>query len=452
MGSPGVSQLDVLLSSATGIPTTFQYHPFRFIDFCEQASIRKEPAQRSAVRTTERRRHFYMDFGFMRASSSDLQHTTKPTDRIVHSYDGFTSYLLIVDEATRYVWVFLTHSKEPPIAIVSEFLHHHGHDNGGCVRTDQGGELARSQLFKDTLLWDFHYIVEPTGADSPSQNGAVEIYNDKFGVRTRSLLYGSGLPAKYWSATLLHLVYLHNCLVHSSTKKTPFESYYGHKPDLSGMKVFSSQVCIRRSGQRCAKLDHHDFTGIFLGYAATNQNIIYLDLTTGIIKNSHHAQFGKAWYLQQSRPPAAQLLYDLGLEFQSDDDTDTDMSDPTGSIPSPWPPAAQGPIVKDKWSPPRECIWSPLPLQETAAPRPITAAAASVYSDHSDIDGTLHRLTGPRLQSSTEAPTLPVVAMRIAAKNASGIVSEFQIGKHNMATIYLSPNPYFDAFEEVIDI
>jgi hypothetical protein len=294
--------------------------------------------------------------------------------------------------------------------------------------------------------------VEPTGADSPSQNSAIKIYNDKFGVRTRSLLYGSGLPAKYWSAALLHSVYLHNRLVHSSTKKTPFESYYGQKPDLLGMKVFGSRVCVRQSGQRRAKLNHHDFTGIFLGYAATDQNIIYLDLTTGIIKNSHHAQFDKAWYLQQSRPPAAQLLYDLGLEFQLDDDTDTDMLDPTSSIPAPWPPAAQGSIVKDKWSPPRECIWSPLPLRETAAPQSITAAAALVYLDHSNIDGTLHQLTGPRLQSSTEAPTLPVVAMRIAAKNASDIVSEFQIGKHDMATIYLSPNPYFDAFEEVIDI
>jgi hypothetical protein len=72
LGSPGVSQLDILPSNATGIPTTFQYHPFRFIDFREQAGIRKEPAQRSAICTTERCRRFYMDFGFMRALSSNL--------------------------------------------------------------------------------------------------------------------------------------------------------------------------------------------------------------------------------------------------------------------------------------------------------------------------------------------------------------------------------------------
>ena len=40
---------------------------------------------------------------------------------------------------------------------------------------------------------------------------------------------------------------------------------------------------------------------------------MYLDLDSGIVKQSHHAQLDEAWYLQDSRPPAAQLLYDLGV-------------------------------------------------------------------------------------------------------------------------------------------
>ena len=69
--------------------------------------------------------------------------------------------------------------------------------------------------------------------------------------------------------------------------------------------------------RRC-KLDRHDFTGIFVGYTATTQNIIYLDLLSGIVKSCHHAIFDEAWYLQPTRPPAAQLLYDLGLEAEND--------------------------------------------------------------------------------------------------------------------------------------
>jgi hypothetical protein len=150
-----------------------------------------------------------MDFGFLRASTSDLTPPTRSGDRVVYSHDGFTSYLLIVDEASRYIWVFLTHRKSPPLNIVDEFLKTHGLPDGGFIRTDQGGELAGSQAFLD-ICGTNHYKSEPTGSDTPSQNGAVEVYNGKFGARVRSLLYGASLPAQYWSDALRHSVYLNN--------------------------------------------------------------------------------------------------------------------------------------------------------------------------------------------------------------------------------------------------
>jgi hypothetical protein len=38
-----------------------------------------------------------------------------------------------------------------------------------------------------------------------------------------------------------------------------------------------------------------------------------LDLDSGMVKFSQHTPFDEAWYLPPSRPPAAQLLYDLGI-------------------------------------------------------------------------------------------------------------------------------------------
>ena len=146
---------------------------------------------------------------------------------MVDSWDGYSSYLPIVDEASQYIWVFLTKSKEPPLDIIDTFLDRFGHRNGGSIRLDQGGKLARSFAYSDLLLQKHKYVVEPTGVDSPSQNGAVEIYNAKLAVRTCTLLFGSGLPAKYWSSVLVHAVYLHNRLVHTGTRVMPFESFFG---------------------------------------------------------------------------------------------------------------------------------------------------------------------------------------------------------------------------------
>jgi hypothetical protein len=168
----------------------------------------------------------------------------------------------------------------------------------GIIQTDQGGKLVRSKEFRKTMLKEFDYVVEPMGANSPSQNGGAEMYNNTLAVKVRTLLYSSGLPAKFWLAALLHAVYLHNCLVHSATGITPFKGWFGQKPNVTYLKTFESRVCVKCSGSRHCKLNLHDFTGIFLGYTTTGQNIVYLDTTTCTVKSCHHTVFDEAWYLQ----------------------------------------------------------------------------------------------------------------------------------------------------------
>jgi hypothetical protein len=361
LGSPGEDQLDLLTGNITSIPPGFHYHPFCFIDWKEEARVQKQAAGKSAECTTEVGRQFCMDFGFMQASSLDYSRPNKKHDRVIDSWDGYSSYLLVVDEASRYIWVFLTKSNEPPLDIIDTFLDRFGHVNGGLIRSNQGGELARSFAFSNLLLQKHKYVIEPTGADSPTQNGAVEIYNAKLAVHTRTLLFDSGLPAKYWSSALIHAVYLHNRLVHTATRKTPFEAYFGAKPDLSCLKLFGSRVCVKRSGSCRSKLDRHDFKGVFLGYMATDQNIIYLDLDSGVVKLSHHVQFDEAWYLQSTRPHAAQLLYDLGILPEDDPLLDNSSAGDVihsaystpGSISPveiPWPPMALESDYAKKWA------------------------------------------------------------------------------------------------------
>ncbi len=362
----------------------------------------------------------------MRLSQSDYSHPNKRTDRVIKSWDGYSSYLLIVDEALRYAWVFLTSSKDPPIDIIDQFLKKLGHKDGGSIQTDQGGKLAGSSPLSDMILRNHLYVFEPTGANSPSQNGAVEIYNDKLAVQTCTLLYGARLPAKFWSSALLHAVYLHNCLVHSSTKCTPFKRYFGTKPDFACLKTFGSQVCVKRTGHRRSKLDCHDFTGIFIGYLALDNNIIYIDLDSGLVKTSHHAQFDEAWYLQDSRTPAAQLLYDLGLVV--DDNPIPDSNPPTVYDPAPFPPLVSKHALNDSWKVPQHCRHLPLPLRCTLEPNSIAAKAAWTTAGLS---------------------TLPPRCLRAMA-TASTIVDEYRIGQDAMEMIYMSPDPYHESFDKLL--
>jgi hypothetical protein len=92
--------------------------------------------------------------------------------------------------------------------------------------------------------------------------------------------------------------------------------------------------------------------------------------------------------------------------------------------------------LKEKWSPPSLSHATPLTLRELSAPRPLTAAAAMMHT----------------INTTSTNNGVPAVAAWVNALSPLEIVSEFMIGKHDMATVYMSPDPYFEAFEECIDL
>jgi hypothetical protein len=186
LSCPGEHQLDILPGNVLGLPSVLEYC---FIDFHAQARVCQQAAQRTAVHVDERCKEFHMVFGFMRASANNYTQPSKTTDRIIQSYDGYSSYLLIVNAVTRFRWVFLTTSKEPPLDIVNAFMQRFALWDGGFVHTDHGDELACSSSFCNTMLRTFNYVVEPTGADSPLQNRAIKFYNGYLAVKVWTSLY-----------------------------------------------------------------------------------------------------------------------------------------------------------------------------------------------------------------------------------------------------------------------
>jgi hypothetical protein len=100
-----------------------------------------------------------MDFGFLRASQFDYSRPDKSKDRVVTSFGGYNSYLFVVNESTKFTWVYLCKSKEPPIQLVNLHLDQFG-GKSGFICTDQGGKLAGSNNFIKQMA-ERHFIVEP---------------------------------------------------------------------------------------------------------------------------------------------------------------------------------------------------------------------------------------------------------------------------------------------------
>jgi hypothetical protein len=84
---------------------------------------------------------------------------------------------------------------------------------------------------------------------------------------------------------------------------------------------------------------------------------------------------------------------------------------------------------------------TPLPLREMAEPyRPLTAAAAMVRMiDYTDT-------------SCSPLPACSIFGARARKPSPLDIVLEYLIGKRDMATVYMSPDLYFEAFDKMVNL
>ena len=262
--------------------------------------------------------HFHMDFGFVRGSQYTIKQEDGPT---ITSKDGYNSYLLVIDRASRYTWIFLSQSKHPPVAtarrVLQKFKSAHPHRT---CRTDQGGELGRSQEF-GKMCHEEGFNLELTGAEASSQNGMAESPNRVFAQMMRCALYSADLGPEYWSFALRLSVYVKNRLPHRFLPSTPYQMLTGKKPDISRLRVFGSRVCARIPGaSKFPKLDQKNTNGIFLGYTATDHNIYFEDDDSGQVLISTHVMFDEAHLSTPNMytPLGAQALQRSGYSPEDD--------------------------------------------------------------------------------------------------------------------------------------
>ena len=302
--------MDTISACTVGVPKLHR-HTMHSCRICKEMNIKKTSNKHPTpnVQISHFGERFQMDFGFMKGKHDNIS---------VRSHDGYNSYLLIVDYFTRYIWTFLSKNKNPPIKVLTKFLRTYGRKNGvRVIRTDQGGELARSSEFQEAVT-EAGYSVEITGSDNSSQNGIAERPHQTLANMVRTGIENSGLHVKYWSDALLHAVFIKNRLPHQNFqyKHTPYEKLTGIKPDLRKLRIFGSRIVARKPGKRSPKISKHSYNGIFLRYSKTINNIVYLDTTTNKIKTTTYGAFDEAHFSYPDKPPGAQILIELGMKEQ----------------------------------------------------------------------------------------------------------------------------------------
>ena len=160
------------------------------------------------------------------------------------------------------------------------------------MRSDGGDEY-------DNKAFDEFYFAqgikrEMTAPYCPHQNGVAERRWQTVGNMARCLLKQAKLPNSFWVRAVDVAFYLTNrCLGCSlPPNKTPFELFYGRKPDLSNFKVFGYSA-FRFLGAGVKKLDSKAVKEVFVGYGRTHDSYYLYNPVTGKISHSTNVSFNE---------------------------------------------------------------------------------------------------------------------------------------------------------------
>ena len=213
------------------------------------------------------------------------------------SIGGKKYFVTFIDDYSRCCQVYFMRHKSEVLDKFKEFEAATTNDSGesiGTLRSDNGGEYLSNELEEYLKSKGIHH--ELTVPHSPEQNGVAERMNRTLMETARSMIAHAGLPDCYWAEAVATAVYLRNCLPTTALNKkmTPYERWYGRKPDLSHLKVFGCIAYAHIPDVKRTKLDKKAEKLRFVGYSTQSKGYRLLDENTSKVVIRRDVVFNEA--------------------------------------------------------------------------------------------------------------------------------------------------------------
>ncbi|KAI3701418.1 hypothetical protein L6452_26471 [Arctium lappa] len=212
---------------------------------------------------------------------------------ITPSLGGKRYILVIIDEYTRYTWVFFLRYKSDTPEEIINFIKKSEVLNGQLVRSirsDNGNEFRNATL--DAFLCDKGISQNFAAIRSPQQNGVVERKNRTLCEAARSMLSESNLPTYFWVEAVNTACFTQNrSIIVKRHNKTSYEVFYGRKPNIGFLHVFGCLCFILNDREHLGKFDPKADEGIFVGYSLSSKAYRVYNLRRKCIDESIHVKF-----------------------------------------------------------------------------------------------------------------------------------------------------------------
>lgn len=288
----------------------------RSCEACTQGKLHRmlgrTPARNSAPETSANKRGFRWHIDI--AGGGNITHTLggnryllgatcEATDRFI--------YRLIPTRNQQNILDFMRQIVAETSAIGSQVRYIRS-DNAKEFEAPQVQELAKTL----GIAWEW------TMPYSSHQNGVEERQHRTLFERVRAVLYDSGLPERFWGEAMGYVVYTKERLPSKvlNLKSTPYEQWYGKRPDISGLKPFGTICFAYNNSAKGKKLKNRGIKCVFVGYNKGSNQYRVWNINKGDIENTSMVEFHESTVTKDDLPTNLSTTYEATPDAPSVND------------------------------------------------------------------------------------------------------------------------------------
>jgi hypothetical protein len=203
-----------------------------------------------------------------------------------HSIGGSKYGLVIVDNYSRFTWVFFLQDKSESQETFKRFLRRGQNEfylKVKNITSDNGSEFKNLQV--EEYLEDEGIKHEFSAPYTSQQNGVVERKNNTIIDMARTMLGEYKTPEQFWSEAMNTACHATNRLyLHCLPKKTAYALLTGKKPNVPYFCVFGSKCYILVKKGRHSKFVPKAVEGFLLGYDTNTEAYSVFNKSSGLVE------------------------------------------------------------------------------------------------------------------------------------------------------------------------
>jgi len=251
------------------------------------------------------------------------------------SFGGNKYGLVIVDDFSRFTWVFFLDDKTKVVEIFKSFAKRAQNEYDLTlkhIRSDNGTEFKNTHI--EEFLDDYGITHEFSAANTPQQNGVVERKNRTLIEMSRTMLAEYQAPIRFWANAIntachiINRVYLHKFL-----KKTSYELITGNKPNVPYLRLFGAPCYIKDMNHN-SKFTPKAHEGFLLGYGSNSHTYRVYNSHFGKVMETVNVRFDETNGSQKEqlphvldKPPLNEVIRSMAIGDVRPDETNARRND-----------------------------------------------------------------------------------------------------------------------------